>query len=317
MKLIKNIFILSLIVCMHPSFSMQQPTQKKEITPSLGGLPPDLKRYLMPFVASGFPPSAARGMFAFATINKEFNGIANDEPRMLALLQDYQRRAPYDAHVVDLGKRLSQKTKALPVVQNVTIRSWLAGAKRKLEGGVELYGVVANDNRLALQQLLTNKKIDLNWEISSHFRDSPLGRAIEDNFIEVATALLKAGAALDEPIPYNFRIDMLRLLLTCGMNPNSAGPEGYTHLMGAAQFGYKDIVKLLLWAGANPDLKDASGNSAADYAWMNRRAEDNCPKIFNILNRASYKRKLKLLAHRASYERKLKLLAQKQHQGRV
>lgn len=293
MKLIKNIFILSLLIYVSLSFGMQQPTQKKEITPTLGGLPPDLKRYLMPFVASGFPAFAARGIFTFAAINKEFNRIANDENTMLLFLQDYQRRAPYDAHAIDLGKRLSQKTKTLPVVQNVTIRSWLAGAKRKLEDGVELYGVVANDNRLALQQLLTNKKIDLNWKISSHFRDSPLGRAIEDNFIEVATALLKAGATLDGHISSCFRIDMLRLLLSCGMNPNSAGPEGYTHLMGAAQFGFKDIVKLLLWAGANPDLKDDSGCTAADYAWMNRRAEDNCPKIFNILNRASYERKLK------------------------
>ena len=39
-----------------------------------------------------------------------------------------------------------------------------------------------------------------------------------------------------------------------------------TALMCAAYFGHTEVVKALLAAGAKPDLKDATGASAADWA---------------------------------------------------
>jgi len=49
------------------------------------------------------------------------------------------------------------------------------------------------------------------------------------------------------------------------VNRQAAGTR-ITALMCAAYFGHTEVVKTLLARGAKPDLKDASGASAADWA---------------------------------------------------
>jgi uncharacterized protein len=73
------------------------------------------------------------------------------------------------------------------------------------------------------------------------------------------TALMKAAARADTPA--------VQALLAKGANVNLQ-TEGtrLTALMCAAYFGHTGIVTTLLARGAKPDLKDASGASAADWA---------------------------------------------------
>ena len=73
------------------------------------------------------------------------------------------------------------------------------------------------------------------------------------------TALMRAAARADATA--------VRALVAKGADVNQQA-EGtrLSALMCAAYFGHTDIVKTLLAGGAKPDLKDATGASAADWA---------------------------------------------------
>jgi hypothetical protein len=292
MNALKSIFILSLFVFGQLSLAMQLPTQKKEITPTLGGLPLDLKKYLMPFVASGFPAFAARGMVNFAGINKEFNGIANDETRMLALLQDYHQRAPYTAHVVDLGDRLKAKPKTLPVMRKKEgpLKDMLVILRNQLRDGSNLYSAARENNVSNLCQLLKKNNIDLNWN-GSYFGETALRAAANDGKIQACGLILQAGANPDT-LGWNNDCVFLRMFLEFGGNPNLS-VNGALYLICATVTGHRKIIKMLLKAGANPDFKGNTEKTARDCAWENRNLGLGYAEIFNILNRASYEKKLK------------------------
>jgi ankyrin repeat protein len=73
------------------------------------------------------------------------------------------------------------------------------------------------------------------------------------------TALMRAAARADAVA--------LRALVAKGAAlDHQAEGTRLTALMCAAYFGHSEIVKTLLARGATPDLKDASGASAADWA---------------------------------------------------
>lgn len=302
MKLLKSICVSSLLVCGQLSLAMQQPTQKKEITPTLGGLPIDLKRYLMPFVASGFPAFAARGMVNFAGINKEFNRIANDENTMLAFLENYRCTALYEAHVVDVGLKLLKKPKTFPVVQDIEIKSWLDGIAMQLEAGHALFLAATNNRTNVLKQLLTNKKLDLNWN-RLYFGDSYLHVALEKYHMEVATLLVKAGADPDESSTMHsrFPLEFYKLLFEYGANPNYRSKDSLrrTRLImevwPARWHGniWESYIMHLLQVGADPDLKDGDGKTARDYMRDYQHQNARYRRVFKLLGRAHYDKKLK------------------------
>jgi hypothetical protein len=60
--------------------------------------------------------------------------------------------------------------------------------------------------------------------------------------------------------------------------------DGYTPLMNAAAKGNEKIVKLLLDKGANPNVKNGRGETAADIA---RKREDGRSTVLQLLERAS------------------------------
>jgi ankyrin repeat protein len=73
------------------------------------------------------------------------------------------------------------------------------------------------------------------------------------------TALMKAAARADA--------SGLQALIAKGADVNhQAEGTRLTALMCAAYFGHTSVVTTLLARGAKPDLKDASGASAADWA---------------------------------------------------
>ena len=93
---------------------------------------------------------------------------------------------------------------------------------------------------------------------------TPLMRAAARGDAAEVTALLAKRADV------NFQAEATRL----------------TALMCAAYFGHTEVVKALLARGATPDLKDASGASAADWAGAGSRdaAGDVLAKAGSQLN---------------------------------
>ena len=69
-------------------------------------------------------------------------------------------------------------------------------------------------------------------------------------------------------------IEVLKLLLNAGGNPNQEGRYGYTPLHCAASSNRKDIVQLLLENGAEPDKQDRSWLSPLHMAAMCGRHND-------------------------------------------
>ena len=61
----------------------------------------------------------------------------------------------------------------------------------------------------------------------------------------------------------------VRALCEWGVNVDSQCEAGDTPLMWAARWGHKDVIEVLLFHGANKDIKDNIGNRAFDYAKNN------------------------------------------------
>jgi hypothetical protein len=142
--------------------------------------------------------------------------------------------------------------------------------------------------------------------------DCDLFVAAEDGDLGRVQAALAAGARIDiaakggwEALMYAVnRGDpaIVRLLLQRGANPNrredmlgsrsvdpcaaddsrgSVSTDGRTPLMTAAVWGYAEVVRVLLEAGADPLLHDADGKTARDWAeWANK------PKTAALLREA-------------------------------
>ncbi|WP_428075290.1 ankyrin repeat domain-containing protein [Candidatus Avelusimicrobium luingense] len=73
---------------------------------------------------------------------------------------------------------------------------------------------------------------------------------------------------------YNMSEPVLGHLLSAGAPINAADRDGYTALAIAAQFNTPGMVKKLLRAGADPDIKPADGQNIADILAKNEKFSD-------------------------------------------
>lgn len=110
---------------------------------------------------------------------------------------------------------------------------------------------------------------------------TPLAIAALHGYTQIAADLIEAGADINRldkanriPPPIyaasqGGHVDMVRLLLDNGANPQIRLPSGRTALFWPAARGHEKVLELLLQVGIDPTLQDDSGDSAFDYAARN------------------------------------------------
>ncbi|MFD0862375.1 ankyrin repeat domain-containing protein [Sungkyunkwania multivorans] len=106
---------------------------------------------------------------------------------------------------------------------------------------------------------------------------SPLTLACYYNNVEVASYLIahaediNGSSKMGTPLmaaTYKGDVEIVRMLLKKGADPNISDPNGTTALIYATMFQNKEIVKMLIEADADIYHIDNKGKSAYDYAKM-------------------------------------------------
>ena len=245
MKNLKN--ALSTLILF--TFAQLPGAERPQNLSPLQALPHDLKGYLMPFIASG---DVERGIVTAASISRSFHNAINDPSLMRAILDWVLANARYTAHAVDLAERLQKKHFLLPVMKDQQIVNWISKTKARLQNGKELFKAIQLNYELEgeevekvsmeeITDLLKNKNINLNWtEFESGI--SALKFATDHRYINITKVLLDAGT-----------------------NPNIQDKNGTTPLMDAAAHQQSEIARLLLNAKANPNIQDNSKQTALHY----------------------------------------------------
>lgn len=100
----------------------------------------------------------------------------------------------------------------------------------------------------------------------------PLHRAVETGDEKQVAELLKQDIDVNERAEYGWTAllyasaqgypKILRLLLDAGANPDIGNVHGVTSLMFGARYGNSDVCKILIEYGANTDLQDTYGMTA-------------------------------------------------------
>jgi ankyrin repeat protein len=119
---------------------------------------------------------------------------------------------------------------------------------------------------------------------------SPLSGAAANGHVEVAAALIRAGARVDaacgeRPMDVavsNGKVDVVRLLLASGADPTARTAGGWTYLMQAAQAAQPAVIPILVKAGCpleamRPRVRESSNDSDGQTALMMAAAWDPRP----------------------------------------
>lgn len=122
-----------------------------------------------------------------------------------------------------------------------------------------------------IKVLLKSPKI--NAEVRNAKDESALMFAAINGQLDIATALIEAGADVNKPgwAPLHYaatkgHVAMIELLLENDAYIDAESPNQSTPLMMAAMYGTAESVKVLLEAGADPSIKNEQGLTAIDFA---------------------------------------------------
>jgi ankyrin repeat protein len=134
----------------------------------------------------------------------------------------------------------------------------------------------ADDIKKILAKLDKASRIKaLAWGYTPLSSYSPLRLAVRNGRVDAARELIRQGADVDEPAHYSLtplanaaergNVAMVKLLLKSGAKVNAA-PDGYTPLMRACFGGRPKTARLLIDAGADPNLRRHDGQRALHFA---------------------------------------------------
>lgn len=131
-----------------------------------------------------------------------------------------------------------------------------------LYGDVPLMACVTFEDSKLLRPILRHTTPDMKWAVDEAVRIS-----LDRNYFINAGNLLRDGYDLIVSEPFNQKlyermfvemfedVEVLELLLKAGINPNLKNRLGYTAIFTASKNGNLKAVRILLEAGALPDLK--------------------------------------------------------------
>jgi ankyrin repeat protein len=140
----------------------------------------------------------------------------------------------------------------------------------------QLMAAVTRNDILAVEKLLDSPGVDLNIK-SSRLGQNPLSSAASLNRVEIVKLLLNHGAnpniadsENDTPLMaacHHGNIEIVSMLLAAGADVNAAETRyGYTPLASAVQKGHIGIVRILLDKGADPSIRLNNGFTPRDLA---------------------------------------------------
>lgn len=313
MENFKNILLVCVGFISLPIASMEAPPQPMEAISaqaSLDALPADVKRLLVPLIASSKVAEVADTILALNRTNKFFHNYLKDPANLIAILE----RMPYTANATDLIENYLSKTN-IPVAKSPQINAWLKNAKSRLVDGSELWMATLRGQQSNVAQFLRNKKINLNFEMPTNNNQTSLflpsfvieSRKDGPSAVKINEMLIDAGAnpnikdrrgrtALSEVVAES-RIkeskEIMNALLRANADPDLAkNSDGETSLIeltkdlvGASEMAkyfrrspehisnMKEMLKMLVYFGADPELQDKSGKSARDYAVEYKRSD--------------------------------------------
>ena len=98
--------------------------------------------------------------------------------------------------------------------------------------------------------------------------------------VSYLTKITKDGSTALMYATHRGDIDIVRLLLERGADPNKQTKDGWTPLMYATEKGNIDIVRLLLENGADPTKRTKDGWTAKELARLDRKHME----IFSLLH---------------------------------
>jgi uncharacterized protein len=137
--------------------------------------------------------------------------------------------------------------------------------------GTTLLMVAARNGNVELLDFLLRS--GANAMNQNRYGDTAIALAALYGHEHAVQRMIDAGARSDGPgwgalhyAAYGGYTQIVRLLLSSGVNVNTRAPTQQTALMLAARNGHRDVVKLLIDAGACSDMGDLNGNTAQSIA---------------------------------------------------
>jgi ankyrin repeat protein len=215
----------------------------------------------------------AYGIITTAAIDTSFANIINRPSIMLKTLNWFIKRIS-PAQVLSIAERFELERESLPVMKHQQIIDWKTQIKTRLEGGQELFHAAATNDPNAVENLLGNKNLDLNWQ--GRLGSTALMEAIVRRHTKIAQLLINAGANSDlQDIAGNTPLhiaaaqgntEICKYLLHAQANLDAQNEDGRTPLMESVANNHAEVSKLLIDASAKTDSKDKSGNTTSRIA---------------------------------------------------
>lgn len=150
------------------------------------------------------------------------------------------------------------------------------GAESSASKQYELIPAVLRGDTAAVMSLINEANVDVNWRAGGTGTTALISASAHSK-IEIAKVLLTRGAdpngpGKDQSTPlqvaaYHGNVEILQMLIAAGAQPNIAESRyGYTPLAYASMKGHIEVVRLLLAAGADVNQSIYDGRTPMQLA---------------------------------------------------